>query len=56
MSRPTSQFSGGQPDSSKSTTQEASDKMGRSKDEEAHGGTGGSMLDSAKNAIGMGKK
>ena len=45
--------SGMQSDSSKSTTQEMADKTGRSKDEEVHGGSGQSILDSAKNALGM---
>ncbi|KAK3077917.1 hypothetical protein LTS18_008919 [Coniosporium uncinatum] len=45
---------GAQTDDSKSTSQEVSDKFGRSKDEEVHGGTGGSIMDKAKNAMGMG--
>lgn len=48
--------SGVQPDSEKSTGQEISDKMGRSKDREVHGSSGGSVLDKAKNAIGLGDK
>ncbi|KAF2800839.1 putative chaperone/heat shock protein Hsp12 [Melanomma pulvis-pyrius CBS 109.77] len=39
---------GAQPDSSKSHGQEFSDKVGRSKDREVHGSTGGSILDKAK--------
>ncbi|ORY12768.1 putative chaperone/heat shock protein Hsp12 [Clohesyomyces aquaticus] len=45
-----------QPDSSKSTGQEFTDKVGRSKDRETHGSSGGSVLDKAKNALGMGDK
>ena len=45
-----------QPDSQKSTGQSLTDKAGREKDNQAHGGTGGSMMDSVKNAVGMGDK
>ena len=48
--------SGFQGDGSKSTTQEASDKLGRSKDDHAHGGSGGGIVDSMKSAVGMDKK
>jgi hypothetical protein len=48
--------SGVQPDSEKSTGQEIGDKMGRSKDREVHGSSGGSVLDKAKNAVGLGDK
>ncbi|KAF2399797.1 putative chaperone/heat shock protein Hsp12 [Trichodelitschia bisporula] len=44
-----------QPDDSKSTSQSVSDKMGRSKDEHVHGGTGESILDKTKNALGLDK-
>ncbi|GME33861.1 uncharacterized protein K452DRAFT_316499 [Neofusicoccum parvum] len=47
---------GVQTDESKSTTQEASDKLGRSKDREVHGSTGESILDKAKSAVGLDKK
>ncbi|KAI9728422.1 MAG: hypothetical protein M1828_003822 [Chrysothrix sp. TS-e1954] len=47
---------GAQTDDSKSSGQSMVDKMGRTKDEEKHGGTGGSVLDSAKNMVGMDKK
>ncbi|KAK8218005.1 putative chaperone/heat shock protein Hsp12 [Phyllosticta capitalensis] len=47
---------GFQTDDSKSTSQEASDKLGRSKDEHVHGGTGESIVDKAKNAVGLGDK
>ena len=46
-------YRGMQSDNSKSTTQEMADKTGRSKDENVHGGSGQSVLDSAKNALGM---
>ncbi|KAF2466674.1 putative chaperone/heat shock protein Hsp12 [Lindgomyces ingoldianus] len=45
-----------QPDEQKSTGQELSDKMGRSKDRNVHGSSGGSILDKAKGALGMGDK
>ncbi|KAF2084509.1 putative chaperone/heat shock protein Hsp12 [Saccharata proteae CBS 121410] len=45
-----------QSDGSKSTGQETSDKLGRSKDEHVHGGTGESIMDKTKNALGMGNK
>ena len=32
------------------------DKVGRSKDNETHGGSGGGMVDSLKHATGMDKK
>jgi len=44
------------PDSEKSTGQSISDKFGRSKDENVHGGSGGSVLDKTKNALGLGDK
>ncbi|KAF2252633.1 putative chaperone/heat shock protein Hsp12 [Trematosphaeria pertusa] len=47
---------GAQPDSDKSTGQSLTDKMGRSKDREVHGSTGGSIIDKTKNALGMGDK
>lgn len=37
---------GAQPDHDKSTTQSVGDKFGRSKDENVHGGSGGSVVDS----------
>ena len=42
-----------QSDSSKSTTQSIGDKMGREKDDKVHGGTGDSVLDKAKHALGI---
>ncbi|KAF2737952.1 putative chaperone/heat shock protein Hsp12 [Polyplosphaeria fusca] len=45
-----------QPDSDKGVGQETSDKLGRSKDREVHGSSGGSILDKTKNALGMGDK
>ncbi|OCK81329.1 putative chaperone/heat shock protein Hsp12 [Lepidopterella palustris CBS 459.81] len=47
---------GVQPDHDKSTGQEISDKFGRSKDEHVHGGTGESVMDKTKNALGLGDK
>jgi hypothetical protein len=47
--------SGVVPDSDKSTSQSASDKLGRSKDDATHGGTGESILDKTKHAMGMDK-
>ncbi|KAJ9647210.1 hypothetical protein H2201_003362 [Coniosporium apollinis] len=47
---------GMQSDDSKSTSQSVTDKASRSKDEHVHGGSGESVLDKAKNAIGMGDK
>jgi len=44
------------PDSNKSDQQSFADKVGRSKDENVHGGSGGSILDKTKNALGMGDK
>jgi hypothetical protein len=44
------------PDSEKSTSQSVGDKMGRSKDREVHGSSGGSIVDKAKNAVGLGDK
>ncbi|KAI9888479.1 MAG: hypothetical protein M1814_006897 [Vezdaea aestivalis] len=41
------------PGESKSTTQQAADRATHSKDEAAHGGSGGSVLDKAKNAVGL---
>jgi len=43
------------PDSEKSTGQSAADKAGRSKDEAVHGGSGGSVIDKTKNALGLDK-
>lgn len=45
-----------QPDDSKSTGQSLADKTGRSKDDAVHGGTGDSIMDKAKHALGMDKK
>lgn len=45
-----------QSDDSKSGGQSLADKAGRSKDAQKEGGSGGSMLDSAKHAVGMDKK
>ncbi|KAH7138035.1 putative chaperone/heat shock protein Hsp12 [Dendryphion nanum] len=47
---------GFQTDGSKSTSQEISDKAGRSKDRDVHGSSGGSVLDKAKDAVGLGDK
>ncbi|KAK8156546.1 putative chaperone/heat shock protein Hsp12 [Phyllosticta citrichinensis] len=47
---------GFQPDDNKSTGQEATDKLGRSKDEHVHGGASESIVDKAKNAVGLGDK
>jgi len=44
------------PDSEKSTGQSLSDKAGRSKDDAVHGGSGESVLDKAKGALGMDKQ
>ncbi|KAH5409737.1 hypothetical protein HBI32_138780 [Parastagonospora nodorum] len=46
---------GAQPDHSKSTTQEVSDKFGRSKDETVHGGSKEDFMDKTKHALGMDK-
>ncbi|KAF2096537.1 putative chaperone/heat shock protein Hsp12 [Rhizodiscina lignyota] len=46
---------GAQPDDDKSTGQNLADKAGRSKDQNVHGGTGDSILDKTKNALGMDK-
>lgn len=43
------------PDSEKSSGQSAADKIGRSKDDKAHGGTGESIMDKTKSALGMDK-
>lgn len=48
--------SGVQPDDQKSAGQEMGDKMSRSKDREVHGSAGGSILDKAKDAVGLGDK
>ncbi|PSN62853.1 putative chaperone/heat shock protein Hsp12 [Corynespora cassiicola Philippines] len=45
-----------QPDDQKSSGQEFTDKLGRSHDREAHGSSGGSILDKTKNALGLGDK
>ncbi|OAL46032.1 hypothetical protein IQ07DRAFT_683457 [Pyrenochaeta sp. DS3sAY3a] len=45
-----------QPDHDKSATQSIGDKFGRSKDENVHGSSGGSVLDKTKNALGLGDK
>ena len=50
------QHSEAQPDHDKSAGQEFTDKLGRSHDREAHGGSGGSILDKTKNALGLGDK
>ncbi|KAF8424133.1 putative chaperone/heat shock protein Hsp12 [Tirmania nivea] len=47
---------GTQPDSSKSTSQEAFDKTRREKDQQVHGGTSESVIDKVKNTIGLGNK
>ena len=44
-----------QSDDSKGTVQSTADKFGREKDKGVHGGTGDSILDKTKNALGMGK-
>jgi len=44
------------PDSQKSGGQSVADKAGRSKDDAAHGGSGGSVIDKTKNALGLGDK
>ncbi|KAH7393951.1 heat shock protein 9/12-domain-containing protein [Phaeosphaeria sp. MPI-PUGE-AT-0046c] len=46
---------GAQPDSSKSHTQEAHDKFGRSKDEAVHGGSKEGFMDKTKHAFGLDK-
>lgn len=46
---------GAQPDHDKSLGQEATDKVSRSHDREVHGSSGGSVLDKAKNALGLDK-
>lgn len=43
-----------QSDDSKSAGQSLADKTSRSKDEHVHGGTSDSIMDKAKNALGMG--
>lgn len=45
---------GVQSDSSKSTTQEIHDKTQRSHDREVHGGTGETIVDKVKGALGVG--
>ncbi|KAE8331336.1 heat shock protein 9/12-domain-containing protein [Aspergillus sergii] len=45
---------GFQPDDQKSGTQEAFDKGQRVHDNKSHGSTGESILDKAKNAVGLG--
>jgi len=44
------------PDSEKSNQQSFADTVGRSKDDHVHGGTGDSILDKTKNALGLGDK
>ena len=46
---------GAQPDGSKTNTQSASDKFGRSKDETVHGGSKEGFMDKTKHAFGMDK-
>ncbi|KAI9839415.1 MAG: hypothetical protein M1838_004328 [Thelocarpon superellum] len=46
---------GAQTDESKSTGQSAFDKVQRTSDREGHGGTDQSLLDKAKNAVGINK-
>ena len=46
---------GAVPDSEKSTGQSFGDKVGRSKDDNVHGGTGESILDKTKNTLGLDK-
>jgi hypothetical protein len=43
-----------QPDHTKTNTQSTMDKFGRSKDNNVHGSTGGSVVDKTKNALGLG--
>ncbi|USP73155.1 hypothetical protein yc1106_00429 [Curvularia clavata] len=43
-----------QPDSSKTHSQSTMDKLSRSKDNNVHGSTGGSIVDKTKNALGLG--
>ena len=45
---------GAQSDSSKPTTQAMFDKSRREKDNQVHGGTGQSVMDKVKNAVGLG--
>ncbi|KAF2760814.1 putative chaperone/heat shock protein Hsp12 [Pseudovirgaria hyperparasitica] len=45
-----------QPDGSKSHTQEASDKIGRSKDRNEHGTSGGGIGEKIKDALHINKK
>ncbi|KAE8147527.1 heat shock protein 9/12-domain-containing protein [Aspergillus avenaceus] len=45
---------GFQPDDQKSAGQEAYDKAQRSHDNKQHGGASGSLLDKAKDAVGLG--
>ncbi|KAL9094824.1 MAG: hypothetical protein Q9165_002773 [Trypethelium subeluteriae] len=45
-----------QSDSSKTASQSAADKLGREKDDKVHGGTGDSVIDKTKNALGLGNK
>jgi len=45
-----------QPEGNKSATQKVSDSVGGTKDDAAHGGTGESILDKTKGALGMDKK
>jgi len=45
-----------QSDSSKSTTQSIGDKLSREKDDKVHGGTGDSVLDKTKHALGIDKQ
>ncbi|KAF2751681.1 putative chaperone/heat shock protein Hsp12 [Sporormia fimetaria CBS 119925] len=44
------------PDSEKSSSQSVGDKLSRGKDNEVHGGSTESVLDKAKNAVGLGDK
>jgi len=44
------------PDSDKSGGQSLTDKASRSKDQNVHGGSGGSVVDKTKNALGLGDK
>lgn len=46
---------GAQSDSSKPTTQAMFDKSRREKDNQVHGGTGQSVMDKVKNAVGLGE-
>ena len=44
-----------QPESDKSATQKLGDSVSGQKDQQAHGGTGGGIIDKAKDTLGMNK-